>query len=68
MTSMAETKKSWWQKAREEEMLKRGAKARAKKKLLKVYSAKELAFFLENGYEIVSHQPSAFAAQHWLLK
>lgn len=56
------TKTSIWRQAKEETLRKAAAKAIRKGKPLKVYSKKDLMFYLENGWEILSHIPSSYGA------
>jgi hypothetical protein len=70
MSRMTDTpKKSWYRREIEKDLLKTGEKAHRKGKLLKVHFEKDLAFYLEHGWEVVSHQQRTYVTgQHWLLK
>lgn len=68
MVRMIDTKKSWWRRQIEQVLLKDAAKARKKGKPLKVYSSKDLQFYLDNGWKILSYNPVSYgSAQYWLL-
>lgn len=62
MSAMTDNKKSWWRRQMEQVYRDNAAKAIRKGKPLKVYSKKELMFYLENGWEILSHIPSSYGA------
>jgi hypothetical protein len=58
-----------WQKATEEVLSKAGAKAIRRGKPLKVRSSKDLLWYLDHGWEVISHtEPSYAQGEFWWLK
>ena len=67
MSSMTK-QKSLWQMGSEDYLLKLAARARRRNKPLKTRSPRDLAFYLEHGWKVLSHtQPSYGQGQYWLL-
>jgi len=61
-------KKSIWRRAVEEVLEKAEQKALKRGKPLKTYSKKDLLWYLDRGWRILSHTPVSYgAAEYWLL-
>lgn len=57
-----------WAGATERYLEKKAQKALRRNRPLKVYSAKETQWYLEHGWQILSHNPVSYGApQFWLL-
>jgi hypothetical protein len=60
---------SIWQQATGQYLQRAADKALRKGRLLKVRSPKDLGWYLDHGWAIVSHTPSSYGqGQYWLLR
>lgn len=69
MSTMTDTKKSWYRRQLEKDTAKRALKAQRQGKLYKTTAKWELEILLSLGWEIVSHQQRTYVTgEHWLLQ
>jgi hypothetical protein len=62
------TKTSIWAQAKEQTLQRAGIKALRKNRPLKVFSDKDLLWYLNHGWRILSHNPASYGRpQFWLL-